>query len=265
MLHKTISLSCRYVGYYRAIPDLAISGNHIIDSIDADKVLADVVAKPMTIKLIGDSITAGFKGTGYNATSTGGGVQIDGDVYTNVAGHCWANSLKAYWEEKFPTCTVKNYGWTGLNSATMLQEWQYLVDDDDDVLICTIGTNDRAARSNLAQYIYNLEAIVFRALYAGKKIILMANIPASLTNETSGDKNFHMEDVEHAVWYVSNKRRVPFINLFELFTNYCQERDIDMNTLLADGLHPNDDGYDVMFYLITNALGISPKMTGATW
>ena len=254
-----------YVEHYRTIPDLAISGSHIIDSIDADKVLADVVTKPMTIKLIGDSITAGFKGTGYNATSTGGGVQIDGDVYTNVAGHCWANSLKSYWEEKFHTCTVKNYGWTGLNSATMLQEWPYLVDDDDDVLICTIGTNDRAARSNLDQFIYNLEVIVFRALYAGKKIILMANIPASLANEMSGDKNFHMEDVEHAVRYVSNKRRVPFINLFELFTNYCKERGIDMDTLLADGLHPNDAGYDVMFYLITNALGISPKMTGATW
>jgi lysophospholipase L1-like esterase len=41
-----------------------------------------------------------------------------------------------------------------------------------------------------------------------------------------------------------------------LFSEYCEENNVTVDSLLSDGLHPNDKGYKVMFDLLTEALGI---------
>ena len=37
---------------------------------------------------------------------------------------------------------------------------------------------------------------------------------------------------------------------------YCRENSIALDSLLADGLHPNDEGYRVMFSLLKEALSV---------
>ena len=259
-----------YDPYRTFIPYFSIPANQLIDlnTILIENSVAPVVnGNGIQIKLLGDSITAGVGGTGYDASSTGGGDKIanyGGGVYANVAGHCWANSIVSYWESKF-NCTVKNYGWSGIPSAKIIEYWSQLVKAEDDIIICTIGTNDRADCATVSEFIDHLETIVDYAVRDGKQLILIANIPASVSNETNGTKNFHMEDVEHAIRYVTNKRSIPFMNLYRLFLDYCKYTNTTIDSLLNDGLHPNDAGYNVMFDLITNALGISPKRPDATW
>lgn len=65
----------------------------------------------LNVKLIGDSITHGVGGTGFTNDAEHG-EHIVGDQYVNTNGHCWANSLKDYLEEKF-NCTCNNfrYSW----------------------------------------------------------------------------------------------------------------------------------------------------------
>ena len=267
MIWKGDDYPSDYIPYYRKIPYLMIDAEDLLTQPkDISRVFANIVKEEKTIKLIGDSITAGVGGTGYDASSTGGGEQIYGDVYQNVTGHCWANSLKAYWESKFDDVTVINNGWSGIDTHHIIDYWNNLIDADDDIIICSIGTNDRAARDNIAEYITNLETIVKKAKAAQKQLVLVANIPASVSNENISDYNFHMEDVEHAVRYVTDKYNIPFLNIYSLFIDYCESRNITIDSLLdSGGLHPNDDGYDVMFKLITNAFGISAKRPGANW
>lgn len=218
------------------------------------------------VKLIGDSITAGMGGTGYNATASGGGQQIYGTVYQNVAGHCWANTLKAFWEGSFANVTVINNGWSGQSSKEINMYWEYLVDPSDDIIVCMIGTNDRnTVGRTLAQYIEYLNQIVQRAKLAGQKIILMSPIPASVANENQATINFHMEDVEHAIRFVTQQNGVPFLNLYRKYIEYCDQHNITVDSLLLDGLHPNDTGYDVLFELITNEFDICTKRPGANW
>ena len=231
----------------------------------ADRCLSFIVnsSRSINIKLIGDSITAGLRGTGYNATSTGGGSLIYDNVYQNVEGHCWANSFKAYLEEKF-NVSVTNNGVSGIGAGTMINHWNDLVSASDDVVICMIGTNNRASSSSLSEFIGYLEQIVTLANNGNKLLILMANIPASVANETE-NKNFHMEDVEHAIRYITDKYNIPFVNVYKLFIEYCINTGVTIDSLLDDGLHPNDAGYDVIFYLICNAFGLATKRPGATW
>lgn len=229
-------------------------------------VIVPAVMNKKTIKLIGDSITAGVGGTGYDASADGGGVLLWNNTYTNVKGTCWANMLKSYWEKKYG-CTVLNYGYSGIASAHIISHIDTLVEDSDDVVVCMIGTNDRngSQNTNLTDYMAKMHQIVNLVKAKGKDIILMANIPASVNNEANTPRVFHMEDVDNAVACVAAQNAMEYVSVYKLFTEYCKYTGTSIDSLLSDGLHPNDNGYAVMFELISNALGIATKRSDATW
>ncbi len=213
----------------------------------------------VVIKLIGDSITHGLKGTGFAQT----GEIIYGDFKVNENGYCWANLFKAYMESKF-NCEVLNFGTTGRNSTELLNNIHSIVREDDDIVICMIGTNNRHTTTKTTLY-QDLINIYKEVKSMGKEIILMSNIPASLENENESVRNYHMEDVDHIISCAASTLNCEYISVYKLFIEYCQTRNITIDSLLADGLHPNDKGYDVMFYLISNALGFGTKRDGANW
>lgn len=253
-----------YVPYTCTLTASSDSGNAKTSVID---IISKAVIEKKTIKIIGDSITAGVCGTGYDASKNGGGVYLWGDTYTNVKGVCWANMIRDYWEKKYG-CTVLNYGYSGISSGTIVSHIDTLVEDRDDVIICMIGTNDRNANTlngDLNGYIKKLQRIVDLVTSKGKDLILMASIPASVANEVDIPRLFHMEDVDNAVAYVASRNGMEYVSVYKLFIDYCEDTGTDIDSLLQDGLHPNDRGYEVMFRLISNALGIATKRPGATW
>ena len=294
--------------------------------------------RKIKIKLIGDSITQGAKGTGQDKSGKlilKSGISIDksghtitvddGEVgdkisewYINVNGHCWANSLKAYLEKKY-NCEVVNYGCGGFSSYNVINHIYELIEEDDDIIIVTIGTNDRTMidtihnkATSIQTYTDNLQTIYDFCKGKGKKIIFMSNLPAGSRNEeaagempkspsealqyaskaafpTTGDsskvyfdkstgiywrwiqtggetisyayaevKHFHMEDVDAAINAFAYRNNIEYISMYQLFNDYCFMigEDAKIETYLADNLHPNDKGYDIMFYLLCKALGV---------
>lgn len=218
------------------------------------------------IKLLGDSITAGVGGTGFNEDGQAimtidpwGGVSRT--WYVNTSGHCWANELKSYIEDKTPS-TVYNFGCEGIAAWQVLNNISTLVEDDDDLIILMIGTNNRTTLP--AEYTSFIVDIIEYCKSANKPIIVMSCIPASVANEENYTR-MHMEDIDMMINLACKQTQVPYISVYKLFIEYCKYMNITIDSLLADGLHPNDNGYDVMFYLIANALGISTKRPDATW
>lgn len=69
-----------------------------------------------------------------------------------------------------------------------------------------------------------------------------------------------MNDVQDLYTKASFENDFPLINLYTLFLEYCELRNIPLKFLMADGLHPNDAGHNVMFNLITNELGVAKKV-----
>lgn len=218
--------------------------------------------KHVHVKLLGDSITHGVGGTGFCQN----GHPITNGFARNPDGYCWANKFKKYMEEKFD-CTVTNNACTGTNIEFIIDNFKSLVEEHDDIIICTIGTNnrhfyfkfgDKPTREELGTKFYNNIIKLYNMFKEnGKKVIFVANIPAAAENENDGTdfwRVLHMNDINLIYKNAAEKSDFPLISLYDLFTDYCEKNCVDLDSLLCDHLHPNDNGYDLMFDLILKEL-----------
>lgn len=219
--------------------------------------------KRVRIKLLGDSITHGVGGTGFVQN----GDKIVEGFSRSPDGYCWANELKKYMEKNF-NCEVINNGCTGTKIEFILEHFDVLVDEDDDIILCTIGTNNRnqyfrngpkcSKEEYMSRFYENIIKLRNRFEGLGKEYVFMANIPASAENEKDGSdfwRVFHMSDVSKLYQKAADECGFPLINLYEKFCQYCDANNLSIDSLLADGLHPNDTGYEIMFRLIMDEIG----------
>ena len=226
--------------------------------------------KTVNIKLLGDSITHGVGGTGFKQD----GEPIVREFARNKDGFCWAKLFKDFMEQQY-NCTVTNNACTGTNIEFVINNFNTLVSENDDIVICTIGTNNRHQNKDGAEkkdrnewmknFYNNILRLNSKFRQAGKDVIFVANIPASAENETDKEtywRIMHMNDVNDLYTKASVQSGFAFISMYNMFLEYCDVKDIDFTTLLADGLHPNNEGYEVMFKLLLSALGISNKIPG---
>jgi len=231
-----------------------------------EKIISKVILSDRTIniKLIGDSITHGEGGTGFEQN----GEQFIEGYSRNNDGYCWANLFKEYMENRFD-CKVTNNGCTGEDIEFIIDNFEKLVDNDDDIVICTIGTNNRERvpmedfkylrQEYMERFYNNIVKLYVKFIEANIDVIFVANIPASYKNEAVRDnllRVFHMNDVNDIYMKASAEYGFPFISLYNLFLEYCDLKDISVDSLLADGLHPNDEGYHLIFKLILREFGI---------
>ena len=218
----------------------------------------------LRIKLLGDSITHGVGGTGFAQN----GDPIAESFARNPEGYCWAKRFAEYMKNTYGA-TVVNNACTGTNIQFVIKYFDTLVEAEDDLILCTIGTNNRhvrfdsdnrPSREEWGERVYqNMLALCDRFRSAGKEVILMANIPASAENEQDGDyywRILHMDDI-NALWKkAAAEKSLPLISLYDLFSAHCREHSLAVDELLCDGLHPNDRGYDVMYELLLKELKI---------
>ena len=228
-----------------------------------------------TMKLIGDSITHGVGGTGFTNDAENGDLIMSvgsNSFYTNPNGYCWANLFKSYLEEKFSGVTVHANGTRGesyhtfqLNNFSRLKQL-VTANDDTDIVIMMFGTNDRNYCTDVSDMITKASAVIeYITKTCNKKLILMTSIPASVKNETGGSVKFHMEDVANANKFLAEKYRLPFINIYTEFIKQITAKGEEIDSYLDDGLHPNDNGYTLMFEIIAENLSIALKRSDATW
>lgn len=240
--------------------------NTSVSKIISKLVLSDSTVK---VKLLGDSITHGVGGTGFCQN----GEKIANNFSRNKDGYCWAKLFKEHVESQFDA-VVTNNGCTGTKIEFIIDNFNTLVDDDDDIIICTIGTNNRhqnktgekihTKKEHMQEFYNNIIKLNNMFIDAKKDVIFIANIPAGIENETRNDNEiiriFHMCDVNDIYLKASAECNFAFISLYNAFMEYIAIKEISLDSLLADGLHPNDEGYDVMFKLIMNKLGLARKI-----
>lgn len=214
--------------------------------------------------MIGDSITQGVGGTGYLAD----GEAIACGFQRNNNGYCWANLFKQYIEKKYD-CIAFNNGCSGTGIEFVIENFNELVEPQDDIVLCNIGTNNRHQFKNgfpkrssieLADEFYDKVVCLFDKFKAAeKKVIFIANLPASTENEMYND-NFwriiHMDDINYIYKKASKECGFYLISFYDLVLEYCENNNLNIDELLSDGLHPNDKGYKAMFDVLVRELGV---------
>ena len=220
--------------------------------------------KGARIKLLGDSITHGVGGTGFEQN----GEHIIDEFSRNPDGYCWANLLRDYMKQKFDA-TVINNACLGTKIEFIVDNFEKLVCDDDDLIICTIGTNNRhkyfvdgpkpTKKEHIEEFYNNIIKLNDIFKKAGKEVIFVANIPAGAANELDGVdywRIIHMSDIRDCYVKAQKVCDFPLINLYDIFSEYCEKSGLCIDSLLDDSLHPNNAGYKIIFELICNELGV---------
>ena len=132
---------------------------------------------------------------------------------------------------------------------------EQLITDEDELVILMIGTNDRSQGANIEEFSSNMTTVINYILGKRKKLLLMSSLPASLANENDGTQHFHMEDVNNLLCNFANNYNLWFVSLYNEVNKYLRNTGTSLNSILGDGLHPNDAGYDLMYKLLLETLG----------
>lgn len=219
--------------------------------------------KNITVKLLGDSITHGVGGTGWAMV----GEPIVEDFKRSPDSFCWAKLFSDLMKEKY-AATVVNNGCSGTTVQFIIEHFDALVSDADDLVICTIGTNNRhrykelgdaPSREEWGKVFYDA-VLTLDGMFKAKGIpvIFVANLPAAQKNEKDGETFYrilHMDDINAIYKHAAEKAGFALISMYDLVSAYLMQKGILVDDLLVDGLHPSDEGYKVMFSLLCEALG----------
>lgn len=164
---------------------------------------------------------------------------------------------------------AKNWGVSGWRTENIIENIDNLMEGNETIVLCLIGSNDRSSHngatyeSELAQ---NMRYIYMQLCDKGAKPVLLSSAPASIENETTfADRIMHKEDVDTATRMAAATFGYEHISVYNHVLDYCLYTGIEVDALLADGVHPNDAGYDVAFNYILKKIGLGRKRPGATW
>lgn len=203
-----------------------------------------------TISLIGDSITDGGAGTGYNGSSSTA-------LSTNTEGYCWANMLKAYLYQKYGT-EVTNYGQYGSDISTQLGQLDTTVPTGTDLVIWLTGTNNRGtAITSLTAYGNTLKYGIDTIMAKADHLIVMSGIPATKSNEDA--HSFSMAEISDVIIPAVTDAGCKFIPMYNLFNEWLRDNGLveTVNDYFDGyGIHPNDAGYHIMLQILLRELGV---------
>lgn len=163
---------------------------------------------------------------------------------------------------------AKNYGVSGAGTTYVLDNINGLLDGDESIVMCLVGSNDRIPNSS-SDDVYelenNLKLIYLSILDKGAQPVLMSSTPASITNEVDLERDFDKGDVDSATMAAASTFGYEHIDVYNYILEYCELTGTSIDSLLADGVHPNDEGYRLAFNYICKKIGVGRKRPDATW
>lgn len=238
------------------------------------RIISKLIKNGGTLKFIGDSITQGVGGTGFNA---------DGEIIctigsntwkVNTNGYCFANLFKNYVMSKFANVNVINYGTRSFTSSNLMAQIKLgnIIDGTEDVIVCMIGTNDKWS-GDLQTLKSNIQFLIDTCKTNGTDLILMSAPISTVALDTTNNGQlsgtpvaFHNEDVDHAYKEICESNNMPYISMYQLMLKEFEMLNIeDISTMFSDGLHPNDKGYYLIYKIIMREFGLAYQMPNSEW
>lgn len=128
-----------------------------------------------------------------------------------------------------------------------------------DLVIMDFGINDaaidprkNASRIPLADYKKNMEFMITQMQAKGIKVLLMT--PNARGGKEKDVVNAKLSEYVNVVRSLHQAYNTGFVDNFQLFFDYEKKAGRDLNALLLDGIHPNDQGHEMMANLIVKEI-----------
>ncbi len=179
----------------------------------------------------------------------------------------WANRLKEYFESKDFYNVLYNLGIPGDSSTDLLKRFEieaesrikYYFPDNKFVILIAIGTNDSRGlgspdniQINPKDYENNVCEMVDIAKNQTKEVILIGLPPVDeslMPFENTYFSNKTIEQFNDILQKIAEENNLLFCDIYSEFTK--QE---NYPKLLVDGVHPNAEGYKIMYEIIKKFL-----------
>ncbi|MFJ7933269.1 S-layer homology domain-containing protein [Sporosarcina sp. NPDC096371] len=210
-----------------------------------------------TIKLLGDSITAGVGVKSYYIAQDGRVIFNDGkgQVYREAAhtAETWANQLRTYTKNTaFGQVDVMNSGISGKTAKWTLENIDYLLKQQEDVVFVMMGTNDRID-SSLKEYEVTSRKLLELVDKRSNYMVVMSPPPSI---NTIYPYQFSPKDIDAVLKKISKEKGYPFISHFDGMNDYLAEHgDVTYEDLMqTNSPHPIEAGYEVMWQRIKAGL-----------
>ena len=231
--------------------DPAVAGSAGASTVGAStadtSTLAGMVAagRVSSIRLVGDSITAGYLCDGYEVPSDTGVVAYSGPegTYYETATTIddWANSFRSYATER--DVTFVNAAVSGFRMSFLADDPDAWLADGADVIVVMLGTND-AAKESLEDFrSYAREALAAAAARCGH-LVVVSPPDNALTGGLS------MEEVDRVLDRVSAQAGYVHISLLDALS-------LGTSDFNADGVHPTSAGSQKLWLTLSERLGLS--------
>lgn len=205
----------------------------------------------MRVLIFGDSIAHGF----YD--SRGGWVQ-------RFASEAHMKTLDSMNNGGDYSVEVHNLGVSGDTAAGVLGRMESEVEarrlyEEKDVIIIAIGTNDAVLRQNIVQtdeyeFQQTLERAIDVALKLTNKVMCVGlsavdeslSDPWKFSNTGRQYKNKRIDLFEDTIKQSAERKDIAFVPIFDQFKAQLASG----QNLLADGLHPNEAGHELIYQIV---------------
>ena len=184
------------------------------------------------------------------------------DYYFNTGSKSWVGRMIGYLTATFNNVTAVNRGIGGLTAKELRRNLESLVANGDglfDVAVISIGANDRTkiADDPEGRILKPLSTVIRKLLAMGIQPVVLTNMPFWGQNGARPQKGKNPETLHSAILTACNREGVPCYDLFAEICGYMREHGLIWSDIINnDGLHPNDDGYEIMFRIAQKLLGV---------
>ncbi len=206
-----------------------------------------------SVVFIGDSIVEGYGCSNYNGGSNGSsGHLIPNNVktwYRNTGNKCWANMMIDYIISNYPNTKACNNAIGGFTTKQIFDNLETLTIDDDgdraNIAVLSIGTNDVYNSDKWNAITIYMTKIIRWLINRGIQPVILTNSPLKIANAPA---------IQSAIIQACDMCGVPAHDLLSRMNYYLWEHNIPLNDVMNDNLHPNDQGYEIMYNIFKKIL-----------
>lgn len=209
-------------------------------------IIPDIGFSTNVVGFIGDSVVEGVGSSDWSLSGEAF-TCAQGEYKANVGVDCWAGKLGKFLQDNYPNTTCYNHGVGGMEVYEVGESF----DDDNYIkegtkfVFIGCGLNTRA----LSMPQYNIDTgtknVVNRLTAKGINFVFLTPNPV-----TSEPYKYKTGQIVQLMRQAFNKYQAPYIDIYGAFKRYVEEKGEELSTYLADGTHPNDKGYKLIYDII---------------